>query len=69
MWLHCGLTCSELRRLLKRQGCIFVEGKKHTFALLNGLSATFPRHGKAEIKTGTLHSVLAALGLKLSDLK
>ena len=28
------MTASELKRWLKKQGCTFTEGKKHTFAHL-----------------------------------
>jgi len=58
------LTASELKRWLRRQGCTFVEGTRHTIAILGGKKATIPRHPSTEIKTKTLHTVLRDLGLR-----
>jgi mRNA interferase HicA len=58
------LTASELKRWLKKQGCTFAEGKRHTIVMLGGKKATVPRHPTQEIKAGTLNAILRDLGLK-----
>lgn len=58
------LTASELKRWLKRQGCTFIEGTRHTIALLGSRKTTIPRHPATEIKTKTLHAILRDLGLR-----
>jgi predicted RNA binding protein YcfA (HicA-like mRNA interferase family) len=68
LWLHWVVTCNELKRLLASQGCVFSEGRRHTFVRL-GTRTTLLPHGKKEIKTGTLRSVLNALGLTLVKLQ
>jgi len=58
------LTASELKRWLKKQGCSFIEGTRHTIAVLGGKKTTIPRHPSAEIKRKTLHTILRDLGLR-----
>jgi mRNA interferase HicA len=58
------MTASELKRWLKRQGCTFTEGKKHTLVHFRGEFTEMPRHPSTEIKTGTLQAILKKLGLK-----
>ena len=58
------MTASELKRWLKKQGCTFTEGKKHTFAHLGEKITEIPRHPSAEVKTGTYNQILKDLGLK-----
>lgn len=58
------MTAGELKRWLKKQGCTFTEGKKHSLAHLNGLTAAVPRHAKAELPTGTVDGIKKQLGLK-----
>jgi len=58
------LTASELKRWLKRQGCSFVERRRHTIAILGVKKTTIPRHPSTEIKTKTFHAVLRDLGLR-----
>jgi len=58
------LTASELKRWLKKQGCTFTEGTKHTIVHLNGRFTEIPRHPSIEIKTGTHQAILKQLGLK-----
>src|SRR5579863_5527250 len=69
LWLHWVVTCNELKRLLASQGCIFSEGRRPTFVRLGTRTTLLPHHGKSEIKTGTLRSVLNALGLTLDKLQ
>lgn len=45
------------------QGCRFVEGKKHTLAYLGERFAPIPRHGRAELPTGTVEGIKRQLGL------
>ena len=61
---YISMTAGELKRWLKKQGCTFTEGKKHTIVHLGGAFTPIPRHPSAEIKSGTLQSILKALGLK-----
>lgn len=58
------MTCGELKRWLKQQGCRFVEGKRHTKVILKGRVSVLPRHQATEMKTGTVQGILKALGLK-----
>jgi mRNA interferase HicA len=58
------VSISELRRLLRAQGCELEEGKKHTMVRLGERSAMMPRHPSKEIATGTLNAILRQLGLK-----
>ena len=58
------VTASELKRWLKRQGCTFKEGTKHTKVMLGSKVSRMPRHPSKEIKNGTYNSILEDLGLK-----
>jgi mRNA interferase HicA len=55
----------ELRRWLKKQGCLFVEESRHTRIVLGSKVSRMPRHPAKEIKTGTLRSVLKDLDLEM----
>lgn len=57
------MTSNELKRWLKKQGCTFVEGRKHTMAYLGDKFAPIPRHGKQELPTGTVEAIKRQLGL------
>ena len=57
------LTSDELKRFLAERGCTFTEGKKHTLAHYRGRFAPVPRHGKRELKTGTVKGILKQLGI------
>ena len=59
------MTASELKRWLKKHGCTFQEGAKHTKVILGSRATRIPRHPSAEVKTGTLSSILKELGLKM----
>jgi mRNA interferase HicA len=59
------MTASELKRWLKQRGCAFQEGAKHTKVILGSKATRMPRHPSAEVKTGTLNSILKELGLKM----
>jgi len=61
---HLSITTSELKRLLKRKGCIFTEGTRHTIVTFQGESTTLPRHPSQEVATGTIKAILKKLGLK-----
>jgi predicted RNA binding protein YcfA (HicA-like mRNA interferase family) len=58
------VTCGELKRWLRKQGCRFVEGRRHTKVILKGRVTVLPRHAAVEMKTGTVQEILKALGLK-----
>lgn len=58
------MTFAELLRFLKRHGCQFEERSKHTLVIRGSLRTMIPRHSSAEVKPGTLHSILKQLGLK-----
>jgi mRNA interferase HicA len=58
------VTASELKRWLKKQGCRFEEGTRHTKIVLAGKASLMPRHPSTEIKTGTLNAILKQLDLK-----
>ena len=57
------MKLSEFRRWLAAQGAEFKEGKKHTKVYLNDKQSTLPRHGSAEIPTGTMNAIKKQLGL------
>ncbi|MBE7544711.1 MAG: type II toxin-antitoxin system HicA family toxin [Solibacteraceae bacterium] len=59
-----GVTHNELKRLLRKQGCRFVNGRKHTIVYLGDRRSTIPRHPSQEINPRTLKSILSDLGLK-----
>ncbi|MGJ7611171.1 MULTISPECIES: type II toxin-antitoxin system HicA family toxin [unclassified Variovorax] len=54
---------SEFKRSLASQGVTFVEGKKHTKAILNGKQTVMPRHPSHEIGEGLRKAILKQLGL------
>jgi len=58
------MTANELKRWLKKQGCTFTQGTKHTIVHLRGEFTEIPRHPSTEIKTGTYNAILKKLGLK-----
>jgi mRNA interferase HicA len=58
------VTANELRRLLRKHGCTFTEGTKHTLVRLGNRKTRMPRHPSQEIKTKTLHTILRELGIK-----
>jgi predicted RNA binding protein YcfA (HicA-like mRNA interferase family) len=60
------LTSNQLKRLLADLGCRFTEGKKHTLVHYGEKFAPIPRHGKRELKTGTVKGILKQLGLDFS---
>jgi mRNA interferase HicA len=60
-----GVTASELKRWLKKQGCSFEEGAKHTKVTLKGKVTRMPRHPSAELKVKTLKTILKELGLEM----
>jgi len=59
------VTASELRRWLRKQGCTFSEGTRHTIVYFGGRSTTLPRHPSKEVAAGTVNSILRRLGLRL----
>jgi mRNA interferase HicA len=58
------MTASELKRWLKKQGCTFEEGTKHTNVILGKNSARMPRHPSQEIKIGAMRAILKDFGLE-----
>jgi mRNA interferase HicA len=59
------VTVSELKRWLKKRGCTFTEGAKHTKVVLAGRVTRMPRHPSQEVKAKTLHTILRDLGLNI----
>ena len=51
--------------MLADLGCTFTEGKKHTLVRYRDRFAAIPRHGKRELKTGTVRGILKQLGVEL----
>ena len=62
---HWGLTASELKRWLRKRGCSFEDGSKHTKVMLGAKVTRMPRHPSQELKTKTLRTILRELGLEL----
>ncbi|MCW5982661.1 MAG: type II toxin-antitoxin system HicA family toxin [Bryobacteraceae bacterium] len=58
------MKVSEFRRWLAAQGCSFEEGTRHTKVFYKGKFTTLPRHPSKELKTGTMNSIKARLGLR-----
>ncbi|MCX6591812.1 MAG: type II toxin-antitoxin system HicA family toxin [Acidobacteria bacterium] len=56
-----------MRRLLRRLGCTFEEGTRHTIVRFGGKRSLIPRHPSAEVKTGTVEGIFKQLGLKRRD--
>ena len=59
------VTASELKRWLRKQGCTFEEGTKHTKVMLGHRTTRMPRHPSLELKTKTLRTILKELGLEM----
>ena len=61
------MTANELRRWLKRQGCVFEThkgGSGHLTVKLNGRKTQLPMHSKKELGTGLVNKIKTDLGLK-----
>jgi predicted RNA binding protein YcfA (HicA-like mRNA interferase family) len=60
--------CSEVFRLLRKDGWYIERQTKSSHVILKHPtkpgSISFPNHGSAEMKTGTLNAILKAAGLK-----
>ncbi|MNL85402.1 YcfA-like protein [compost metagenome] len=59
------MTGSELVKLLKQNGWVLdrINGSHHVMKK-DGMTIPVPVHGKADLKTGTLHRILKEAGLK-----
>lgn len=53
-----------MKRWLKKNGCSFDEGTKHTIVRREGRFSTLPRHPKKEIRSGTAEAIVRQLGLE-----
>ena len=61
------MKTSELVKILKKNGCVFVEhGKEHDkwHSSLTGKDVRIPRQKSKEIPTGTADRILKDVGLK-----
>ncbi len=61
------MTYSELERLLRKNGCHPVrEGHRHTIwcSPITGKEFQVGRHGREDVKNGTLNKILKAAGIK-----
>lgn len=62
------MTTAELVRLLKKNGCYFIDkGTRHDFmkSPITGREFMIGRHGSQEVAAGTLHKILKAAGVSL----
>jgi hypothetical protein len=55
-----------MRRWLRKQGCRFEEGARHTIVIYRDRKTELPRHQSQELKTKTQQAILKALGLRMS---
>ena len=64
------LSCSEMMRLLERNGWSVVRRGKHPIYAKPGVSGTIPvpDHGKKTLAPGTQKSIMRAAGLTEADL-
>ncbi len=63
----CKVTYSELKKLLKKEGCIFLEeGANHEkwFSPKTGKKFMVPRHKTEDVPKGTLKSIRKSAGLE-----
>ena len=61
------MNCNELKRWLKKQGCIFdtARGKgSHITVKLGSKVTVIPTHGQKELPKGTIEAIKKQLGLK-----
>jgi mRNA interferase HicA len=59
------VTCGELKRWLRKQGCTFEQGKgSHQIVRLGARRSVFANHGKKEMPPGTVSAIKKDLGLK-----
>ena len=61
------MKVSELKRMLKENGCYFVkDGGEHEmwFSPISGKKLRVPRHDAKELPTGTKNRILKDAGLK-----
>ena len=61
------MKVSELKRLIKKKGCRFVQHDSNHDLWKNtktGQTTEIPRHDAKEIGTGLVHRILKDLGLK-----
>jgi len=58
------MKSSEFRRYLRKQGCTFEEGKRHTIVRRGEKFATLPRHAAKELGTSLVEAIRKQLGLK-----
>lgn len=62
------MTYSELIRILKKNGCYFVDprnGHDMMKSPITGKTFLIGRHKKQDVKPGTLHQILIYSGVKL----
>jgi mRNA interferase HicA len=59
------MKAAELKRKLEALGCKMEDGTKHWIVTYRGIKTTIPRHPSKEIRTGTLHSIIKKLGIRL----
>lgn len=61
------MKCSELKRLLRKQGCNIVShGGRHDkwYSPISKCYFQVPRHDSQELKTGTANAILKDAGIK-----
>jgi mRNA interferase HicA len=59
------MKAAELKRKLEALGCEMEDGTKHWIVTYRGIKTTIPRHPSKEIRTGTFHSIIKKLGIRL----
>ena len=60
------VKASELKRLLKQYGCVFYRhgGEHDVWKTADGRKNRIPRHGAAELPTGTAKKILKDAGIE-----
>jgi len=58
---------SELKKILKNNGCYFTDGSKHElwYSPITNKYFTVGRHNTEDVKKGTLSGILKQAGIKL----
>lgn len=59
------MNSDQFRRYLKKQGCTFEEGTKHTIVYRGDRQTTLPRHGgRKQLGTGIMEAIKKQLGIE-----
>lgn len=65
MCLYTPMNTGQFRRQLRKLGCTFEEGKRHTIVRLGDRTSVLPRHGGAkQLGTGLIAKIRKDLGIE-----